>query len=48
MTPQVIDVTDKVEGALNVNGLTQVSIDSGYRRTVVDGKPLDKYPVAVQ
>jgi len=36
--PQIIDVTDKVEGALSVNGLTQVSVDSGYRRTVVDGK----------
>ncbi|MDY0941820.1 hypothetical protein [Priestia megaterium] len=28
-SPQVIDITDKVEGALNVNGQTQASLDSG-------------------
>ena len=28
-TPQVIDVTDKVEGALKLNGLTQVEVTSG-------------------
>ncbi|MCM3411221.1 hypothetical protein [Metabacillus litoralis] len=28
-TPQVVDVTDKVEGALTVNGLTQLTLDSG-------------------
>lgn len=37
-TPQIVNVTDKVEGSLKVNGLTQVSIEAGYRRTVVDGK----------
>ena len=28
-TPQIINVTDKVEGDIAINGLTQVSIDSG-------------------
>lgn len=37
-SPQTIVVTDKVEGTLKVNGLTQISVDSGYRRTIVDGK----------
>lgn len=31
-TPQIIDVTDKVEGALKVNGLTQVEVMSGVIR----------------
>jgi len=37
-TPQIVDVTDKVEGDIKLNGLAQVTIDAGYRRTVVDGK----------
>ena len=29
LTPQTINVTDRVEGSLKVNGLTQVSVESG-------------------
>lgn len=35
-TPQTIDVTDKVEGDLVVNGLTQVNVGSGFTFTTDD------------
>lgn len=40
-TPQIVDVTDKVEGALTVNDLTQLTLDSGV---IVREKVVPVYP----
>lgn len=36
--PQIVDVTDKIQGDLSINGSTQVEVGSGFSYQDIDGK----------